>query len=185
MTPGSDDAHVALLRGINVGGKNRLPMRGLVPLFEAAGCSEVRTYIQSGNVVFRAPAALARTIPERIAAAIAAGFGLKIPVVTRTRAEMEAVLADNPFLAQGVDPETLHVGFLAARPSAADVARLDPDRSPPDRFVVRGREVYLHHPNGVARSKLTAQYFDSRLGTTITARNWRTVGNLVLLARGS
>ena len=85
------------------------------------------------------------------------------------------IVTGNPFLAAGADPAQLHVGFLAGAPTAARTAELDPDRSPRDAFEVRGREVYLHFPNGTARSKLTVDYFDRVLGTTITIRNWRTV----------
>ncbi len=179
--PGEDvlGIHVALLRGINVGGKNKLPMKPLVGIFEAAGCVDVSTYIQSGNVVFRASGDLAREIPERIRMAIEADLDLRVPVVTRTADELRAVLADHPFLAAGVDPKQLAVGFLAERPAPEDVARLDPDRSPPDEFAVRGREIYLRFPNGVARSKLSSAYLDSRLGTTTTVRNHRTLVALI------
>jgi uncharacterized protein (DUF1697 family) len=103
--------------------------------------------------------------------------------VIRTAAEIDGVVRGNPFLKAGADPKTLHVGFLRDRPSKSQVAALDPDRSPPDEFVVRGGEIYLRLPNGVARSKLTSQYFDSRLKTIITARNWRTVLKLQEMAR--
>jgi len=176
--------HVALLRGINVGGKNKLPMPVLAGLFEAIGCGAVRTYIQSGNVVFRAAPALSERVPDLISAAIARRFGLRVPVVTRTATELRGVRRRNPFLASGAAPETLHVGFLADRPPRAAVAALDRQRSPPDEFVVRGGEIYLRCPNGIGRSKLTNAYFDTQLGTTSTLRNWNTVLALVELAAG-
>ena len=174
--------YIALLRAINVGGTKKLLMAELRAMFEAAGCTDVRTYIQSGNVVFRAEAALAARIPALIESEIAATKGFQVPVVTRTAAELDAVVDGNPFLAAGADPAQLHVGFLAEAPAAARIAELDPDRSPQDAFEVRGREVYLHFPNGTARSKLTVDYFDRTLGTTITIRNWRTVGKLLEMA---
>jgi len=174
----SDGIHVALLRAINVGGTKKLLMADLRAMFEAAGCTDVRTYIQSGNVVFRAEAPLAERVPALIEAEIAATKGFEVPVVTRSAAELDAVVTGSPFLAAGADPTQLHVGFLAQAPTAARIAELDPDRSPGDAFEVRGREVYLHFPNGTARSKLTVDYFDRVLGTTITIRNWRTVGKL-------
>ena len=170
--------YVALLRGINVGGRNKLPMRELTAMFVEAGCEDVRTYIQSGNVVFRADPSLADGLSARIAAAIAASHGYQIPVVIRTAADLASVVRGNPFLADGTDPTKLHVGFLAQAPDPTKVASLDPDRSPPDAFDVRGDEVYLHFPNGVARSKLTNAYFDRTLGTVSTVRNWRTVCKL-------
>jgi uncharacterized protein (DUF1697 family) len=180
----SPEVHIALLRGINVGGKHRLPMKDLAGIFREAGCTDVRTYIQSGNVVFQAEDGLAERIPAVVADGISERFGFTAPVVTRTAAELEDVAGHNPFLEDGADPKTLHVVFLADRPSDVRIAELDPDRSPPDEFVVRGRELYLHCPNGVGRSKLTAPYFDATLGTTSTQRNWRTVGKLLELASG-
>lgn len=173
------DTYIAFLRGINVGGRNKLPMKDLRVLFTDLGCAEVRTYIQSGNVVFAAPPDLAAEIPTRVSAAIEDRFGLTVPVVTRTAAELRNAAEANPFLAEDVDPKTLAVVFLADRPAPARVVRLDPDRSPPDRFAVVGREVYLHLPNGVARSKLTNAYLDSTLATISTARNLRTVNKLL------
>lgn len=172
---------VALLRGINVGGKNKLPMKDLVAMFEHAGCVTTRHYIQSGNVVFSAAPALAAKIPAVVAVAIEKGFGLRVPVVVRSEKELRAAAAANPFLEAGVDPDALHVMFLADQPSKAAVAALDPDRSPPDRFVVKGREVYLACPNGVGRTKLSNAWFDTKLGTISTGRNWRTVLKLVAM----
>jgi len=179
----AQEVHIALLRGINVGGKNLLPMKELTAIFENAGCGNVRTYIQSGNVLFTASRLLAVRLPGLIADAIEARHGFHAPVVIRTQDEMEDVAAHNPFLKPGVDTKTLHVGFLMNKPDKAGVAALDPDRSPPDEFRVRGGEVYLRLPNGMARTKLTSQYFDSRLKTTITARNWATVTKLIEMAR--
>ena len=179
--------HVALLRGINVGGKNRLLMRDLSAMFAEVGCVDVRTYIQSGNVVFQAEPALARRVPDHISEAIAARFGYRVPVVTRTAGELAAVILANPFL--GVAAEVgqlgqLHGGFLADWPEAAAIDALDPDRSPPDAFAVVGREVYFHCPLGLARTKLTTRYFESKLSTTMTVRNWKTVLKLHELAGG-
>jgi uncharacterized protein (DUF1697 family) len=179
-----EGVHVALLRGVNVGGKNRLSMKDLADIFGGLGCRDVRTYIQSGNVVFRADRALAGRVPDLVAGAISAGFSLKVPVVMRSVAELFTVIADNPFLNSGADTKALHVAFLKDRPSASSVAALDPDRSPPDKFAVCGSEIYLCLPNGAGRSKLTAQYFDSTLKTTSTTRNWNTVLALLDLVRG-
>lgn len=174
--------YVALLRGINLGDKNKLPMKDLVAIFSAAGCSDVQTYIQSGNVVFRAAAGLAASLAGRISSDVAKRLGLSIPVVLRTASQLAETLDNNPFLALGAPEGTLHVMFLASQPAAGAVAGLDPDRSPGDTFAVRGREIYLRLPNGVAPSKLTNAYFDAKLSTTSTARNWRTVTKLYELA---
>jgi uncharacterized protein (DUF1697 family) len=177
------DRHIALLRGINVGGKNKLPMKDLVAMFTAAGCADVQSYIQSGNVVFGAKPALAARVPALVGAAIEARFHFRPPLVLRTAAELMQAARANPYLRAGVDEAWLHLAFLADRPTAAHVAGLDPGRSPPDAFTVRGRDVYLHLPNGVAKSKLTNAWFDSRLQTVSTIRNWRTVLELVAMVR--
>ena len=176
---------VALLRGINVGGKNKLPMRDLAATFEAAGCTDVETYIQSGNVVYTTTSDGAAQIPQTISQRIAEQFGLDVPVIVRSSAELDEVVAQNPFLAEGADTDALHVAFLAHPPRAEAVAALDPQRSPPDRFAVLGKEVYLCLPNGMARTKLTNAYFDRALSTISTMRNWRTVLTLAQMASRS
>jgi uncharacterized protein (DUF1697 family) len=175
-------AYVALLRGINVGGKRSLPMKRLLDVFVAAGCEDVRTYIQSGNVVFRAPPALAARLSSVLPRAIAKAAGFDVPVVLRSAGELAAAVRNNPFLKMGSDAERCHLLFLADVPDAARVKKLDASRSPPDELAVVGRDVYLLLPNGVARSKLTNAYFDSALATVSTLRNWRTVLTLLDMA---
>jgi uncharacterized protein (DUF1697 family) len=181
-SPAVPARHVALLRALNVGGANRLDMASLRAHFEAAGASAVRTYIQSGNVVFEASAGRAAQVTARVRARLASAHGLEVPIVLRSARELEAVVRGNPFLAAGADPARLHLAFLAGRPAAAAVAALDPARSPPDAFEVRGREVYLHLPNGAARTRLSTAWLDSRLGTVSTLRSWRTVERLLAMA---
>ena len=174
-TPGSAELYVLLLRGINVGGKNRLPMKDLVALATELGGREVRSYIQSGNLVYRATPALASRLPDLLRRQLAERFGLTVPLVERRGDELVAVAGTNPFLDGGADPDHLHVAFLAATPAAAQAAALDPKRSPGDRFLLRGRDLYLHCPQGLARTKLTNDYLDAKLATVSTVRNWRTV----------
>jgi uncharacterized protein (DUF1697 family) len=178
------ETYLALLRGINVGGKNKLPMKELTVMFSEAGCENVRTYIQSGNVIFRAARSVSARLPGRITTQITERFGYRTPVQLRTTEQLEDVISSNPFLKAGAAEETLYVLFLADLPSQLSVDNLNPDRSPPDTFIVRGQEVYLQLPNGVARSKLTNDYFDSKLMTTSTGRNWRTVNKLLELMKG-
>ena len=154
-------------------------MAHLVTMFQDAGCQHVRTYIQSGNVVFEASAARARQVPAVVTAAIATELEIDVPIVTRTATELERIVRDNPFVESGTDLGLLQVGFLADHPSAARVAALDPDRSPPDAFTLRGRDLYLRCPNGMARSRLTIAYFDATLQTVTTIRNWRTTRTLL------
>ena len=179
---GAPGSYVALLRGINVGGKNKLPMVELAALFTEAGCSAVRTYIQSGNVVFGVAPGQAERLPELIARRIAERFDIRVPVVLRSAEQIREVARGNPFLEAGADLDALHVAFLASKPAPGRVAELDPNRSPPDAFRVIGREVYLFLPGGVARTKLTNGFFDSKLATISTVRNWRTVLKLLEMA---
>jgi uncharacterized protein (DUF1697 family) len=171
--------HVALLRGINVGGKNMLPMKELVSMFIKAGCADVTTYIQSGNVVFCAEDKVVEGLSAGIAKQVETRFGLRVPVVLRTAAEMDTVIRANPLVKAGVNEEMLHVSFLADSPGRDLVAGLDAGRSKPDVFAVVGREIYMQLVNGVSGTKLTNAYFDSKLKTVSTMRNWRTVLKLV------
>jgi uncharacterized protein (DUF1697 family) len=176
--------HVALLRGINLGSKNRMPMPDLMEMFVAAECADVRNYIQSGNIIFRASHAKAKKLPDLIAKRIAEAFGHRVPVILRTAAEFGEVIANNPFLTGGASEAALHVMFLAGLPEASAIAALDPHRSPLDTFFVRAREIYLNLPNGVADTKLTNAWFDSKLATIGTGRNWRTVLKLHEMMQG-
>jgi len=166
-------AWVVLLRGINVGGHNRVPMATLRAHFTRAGCDDVRTYIQSGNLVFRAPRAVATRAIATLRDTLTT-VGVNVPVVSRTGAELAAAVNANPYARDGVDPTHLHVGFLADRPTASRAQALDPDRSPPDRWHLVGRELFLACPRGIAKTRLTSGYLDTTLGTSVTIRNWRT-----------
>ena len=170
------DSRLALLRGINVGGRNMLPMRELAGMFQDAGCGNVTTFIQSGNVIFTAPPGVSKGLAGVIASKIEARFGFRAPVILRTARQLREVVSNNPF--PGAE-DILHVMFLADRPSPAKISALDPNRSAPDTFIVRGQEIYLHLPNGVRDTKLTNAWFDSKLGTFSTGRNWRTVTKLL------
>lgn len=177
MGRGALSRHVALIRGINVGGKNKLPMSELTALFAEAGCRGVRTYIASGNVVFDASPKVVASLPRMVTGRIESRFGLHVPVVIRRDDEIRQAAAGNPFLE--ADAGSLFVMFLADVPDRGRVADLDPERSPGDAYEVRGRDVFLRLSNGVADTKLTNAYFDSKLGTVSTGRNWRTVLKLI------
>ncbi len=180
--PSSSSSHIALLRGINVGGRHKLPMKDLKGIFEAAGCTQVRTYIQSGNVVFEPAQASLDELPTRIGEAIEAAFGFSVPVVLRSADELRRAVANIPFTDEGLDPKLLQIVFLQQVPTPEQIAGLDPDRSPPDVFSVIGREIFCYHPNGIHRSKLTNAYFDTKLDTISTARNLRTTLKLLEMA---
>jgi uncharacterized protein (DUF1697 family) len=172
-------AWVALLRGINLGGHHTVPMAALRSLVEELGHRDVATYVQSGNVVFTAAAARGvDDITAELEAALASRFGFAVPVVLRSRDEIERIAARHPFEEREEEPAKLHVFFLAGEPEPARVAAWHPERYAPDEAVVDGREVYVHFPNGMGRSKFTFDF-----GTPATARNWRTVQALAAMVR--
>jgi uncharacterized protein (DUF1697 family) len=171
--------YVALLRGINLGARNKLAMADLRALVTELGADDVETYVQSGNVVFASggsASALERQIEERIRR----DHGYEVPVLVRTAPELAKVVADNPFLRAGNDQTKLHVTFLAAAPGRARVEA--PPGSGADEFSIVRREVYLHCPDGYGRSKLSNAFFEKQLGVVATTRNWRTVTTLAELA---
>jgi uncharacterized protein (DUF1697 family) len=178
--------YVILLRAVNVGSTGKLPMADFRKLLAASGCTNVETYIQSGNAVVDAKcsaAALAKTV----AVALEKYMGSPVPVLVRTRADLERVIAENPFAAEAAaDGARVHAVFLSAAPPAGKAAELvQIEKKYParrDRFHVAGDTLYLHLPDGAAESKFTAQSVDRILGCTGTARNWNTVVKLCQLA---
>jgi uncharacterized protein (DUF1697 family) len=170
--------YLALLRGINVGGRNRVPMKELSAAMEAESFQDITTYLQSGNVLFGSHESDVNLLADQLTALIEEQFGTTTPVVMRTFEELDRTLSSNPFLETEPEFKWLHVLFLDRSPDEADIARLDPERSPGDHFVVDGRDVFVHYPNGSRRSKLTIDYFERILGVTATGRNWNTVSKL-------
>ncbi|MEU8570463.1 DUF1697 domain-containing protein [Streptomyces pathocidini] len=174
--------YVALLRGINLGGRRKVPMTALRELITDLGYEDVRTLLQSGNVVFtggeQPPALLARELEQ----ALQARFGFEIGCVVLTSAELRAVVARNPFPVASFDPSKFVVTFLAAPLDPAHLARIDPEAYLPDEFRPGERELFLHCPNGLGRSKLSAALGATDFGTVATTRNWNTVTKLLAMA---
>jgi len=174
--------HIAFLRGINVGGRHRLPMAELRAAFERAGAANARTWLQSGNAIFDLPRARVERCVRAVADWIEEAHGFTAPVVVRDARELAAAVAACPFEDDDPTGRSVLIGFCLDAPIAARVAALDPERSPPDRFEVIGREVHLSCPDGVARSRCTNAWFDRRLGTTSTFRNLATLRKVLDLA---
>jgi uncharacterized protein (DUF1697 family) len=172
---------IVLLRGINIGPNNRIAMAALRELLTEAGFDDVRTYVQSGNVVLGSelePEPLEREC-ERL---IKGRFELTIPVVVRTRDEVAAVVARNPLRDVAENPKRYQVSFLSAPLEPAVVEKLNAAVSPPERLEIDGREIYSWHAEGIARSKLWAAVASKGLGVKATARNWTTVTTLLAMA---
>jgi uncharacterized protein (DUF1697 family) len=171
-------AAAALLRGINVGGRSKVAMADLRRIAADLGLADVTTYVQSGNLVFTTRHGDVDEAISGLEAAIASEIGLEITVIARTAQRLAEVAAGHPFASAQIEHRMLHVVFLADRPTSDAVAALDSDRSPPDRFEVRGDHIYLSYPGGSGRSKLSLDWFERELGVRGTARNWNTVTKL-------
>ena len=176
--------YVALLRGVNLGARNKVSMADLRTLFESLGAEDVQTYVQSGNVIFKSRVGGAGELTEAIERGISRELGLDIRIMLRTSERLARIVAGNPFAASQSDGTKLHVTFLADVPERARAHRLDSVAFEPDEFRVQGREVYLHTPNGYGRSKLSNAYFEKQLDVAATTRNWNTVTKLAELAGG-
>ena len=175
--------YAALLRGINVGGRNKVPMAELRALLTGLGYAELATHLQSGNAVFKSntPAA---ALEREIAAAVAAKFDVSCTVMVRTGAELEAAVTGNPLGGEPENPSRYFVAFLAAPPAAQALKALDGVSFEPDALWVRGREAYLWCPAGAAETKLTNAALEKRLGVAATARNWNTVNRIASMTIG-
>jgi len=170
---------VALFRGINVGGRNSLPMRELRALLEDIGCAQVRTYIQSGNTVFRC-ADDTISLADRIRRSVEERFGFAPHVLVLEAERFRMIAGANPFPDAIDDPKGLHVWFLAGAPDAPDTDTLESLCTPSERFRLTDSAMYLHAPDGIGRSRFASRA-ERCLGVPATARNWRTVSKLLEL----
>ena len=178
-------SYVAMLRGINVSGSKPVKMDALRASFEALGFKNVRTYVQSGNVVFEAKERTAAPLGPKIVARIKRDFGFDVPVLVLAAGELARIVEENPFLRQrgeAIDVTKLHVTFLAGPPAAAGLKKLEGVSSGRDAFRCLGTSIYLHCPDGYGNTKLSNNVFERALGAAATTRNWKTVTTLAALA---
>jgi uncharacterized protein (DUF1697 family) len=174
--------YIALFRGINVVGRNILPMKELVAILEAAGAANVRTYIQSGNAVFTSKQKDRGRLARRIQTEIKLRRGFEPQIVLLELEDLKRAMQQNPFAEAEGDPAGLHLGFLVSTPSSPNLQALESVAKPSERFHLSDNVVYLHAPEGVGRSKLAAS-LEKRLGVSLTDRNWRTVCALWKMAQ--
>jgi len=172
--------HVALLRGVNVGKGNRVPMAELRALLEDMGCSRVRTLLNSGNAVFWSPGRSAPTLAGRIHAALLERLGVDVRVMVKSGSDMAAIAAGNTLAAAATDPSRMLVAFAASAPDLAGLAAIRPLVRAPERFVIGRHAAYLWCVNGILESKAGAALL-GKPGRAVTTRNWATVGKLVAL----
>ncbi len=176
------NTYIGLLRGINVGGRNKLPMKELIVLLEDLGCQNVRTYIQSGNVVFQSADPNPEDLARQIGQAIKSRNGFEPQVLLLTAEDLAQAIATNPFPEAETEPKTLHFGFLDSVPTAPNMEKLESLKTPTERFRLIHKVFYLHAPDGIGRSKLSARS-ERLLGVAMTGRNWRTVCKIRELAK--
>jgi uncharacterized protein (DUF1697 family) len=171
--------YVSLLRGINIGRNKRVKMDRLQKSFQAMGFERVKTYIQSGNVVFSGRKVSTAALSRKIEAKILQDFGFSVSVISRTQDEMEKTIRGNPFLKKsGIDPEKLHVVFLSAAPEPAAFQKMQALISAPDLAHCVGQEIYFYLPNGVSQSSMWRTPWERALGVVPTMRNWKTVNTV-------
>jgi uncharacterized protein (DUF1697 family) len=168
------NVYVALFRGINVGGRNLLPMKELTSVLTDLGARDVKTYIQSGNAVFVSPEKDVARLANSIGREIKKGRGFEPHVLLLGLDDIERAMRKNPFPEAATDPSTLHAGFLASAPEKPNLKALESLKSESERFRLVDRVFYLHAPEGIGRSKLAAN-IERLLGVPMTDRNWRTV----------
>ena len=172
------NTYIILLRGINVGGRNKLLMKQLVVILEDLGCSHVKTYIQSGNVVLQSPNNDTSNLSKEISHAIKQKYDFEPHVHIFTSQDLQKSIENNPYPEAIQDPKTLHFGFLETIPSKPDLDRLAALITSTERYQLIDKVFYLHAPDGIGRSKLAAQS-EKALGVSMTSRNWRTVEKLL------
>lgn len=172
---------IAFFRGINVGGRNVLPMNTLKALLGELGCTEVRTYIQSGNVIFRHEEGQATRLSQTISQAVLNRFHFAPYILLMTIGQLKSALGANPFTIAEETPGSLHLSFLSAEPIEADFDGLNKLKSTSEEFELIDGVFYLLAPDGIGRSKLAARA-EKLLGVQATARNWRTLQKVLELA---
>jgi uncharacterized protein (DUF1697 family) len=175
--------YVSMLRAVNVGGTSRIKMDALRAVYESIGLKDVRTLLQSGNVVFRSAIADRQKLVKRIRQEIERQLELDVEVILRTLAEIASIVERGPVLSPRADSAKLHVMFLADVPDAGAQAALAKWHKGPEMLEMRGPEIYLYYPEGVGRSKLSGAVIESKLNTSGTARNWNTLQKVLDTAR--
>jgi uncharacterized protein (DUF1697 family) len=176
--------YISMIRGINVGGK-RIKMADLRDIYSSMGLESVKTYIQSGNVIFKSdnndPSCLAKKIKEKIFET----FNYQVEIVVRTKDEFKIVVDSSPF--HDKEEEYLHVTFLSDIPDEDSVRKIDPKNikgiKSSEQFILQSREIYLYLPEGYGRTKLNNNFFEKKLGLSATTRNWKTVNTLLKIAQ--
>ncbi len=172
--------YIALLRGINVSGKNMIKMNELVVHLSSLHYKNTRTYIQSGNIIFECDAKEEKVFENEIHQLIAVKFGLMVPVLVKTDSAIKKIFENNPFINNNnLDINKMHVTFLSETPIKENIVKLIESKIESDEFILTNDAVYLYCGNGYGNTKLNNNFFESKLKVSATTRNWKTVGKLV------
>lgn len=178
--------YIAILRGINVSGHKMIKMEALRKMFEELNFKSVKTYIQSGNVVFQSKEINSDKIEKKIAKKIKEEFSIEVPVMVKELDELKTVLKNNPFVNKRKENITkLHITFLNREPEKAAIDKIKEGQYIPDEFILAGKTVYLFCPNGYGNTKLNNNFFENKLKVVATTRNWKTVNELVLMGENT
>lgn len=176
------ETYIAILRGINVSGSNIIKMVALQQMFENVGFADVKTYIQSGNVLFNYKSTSTEELARRIEKEINSEFKMTVPINVLELKTVKKVFEHNPFLkTRKEDISYLHVTFLSRDPEKEKMDKIEIQKYLPDEFIFSERAIYLFCPNGYGQTKLTNNFFENKLKLTATTRNWKTVTELVRL----
>lgn len=175
---------ISLLRGINVSGQKKILMKDLKALYEALHFSNVRTYIQSGNVVFESQNENEAEVAAQIRQEIQEKYGFDVPIVIRTAAELEHT-RNNVYasIEEGINPDSVYFTFLAEEPTETNQAKINATHFLPDEYIIEGREIYVYCTNGYGNTKLSNTFFENKLKVSATTRNWKTLNVLIEMAK--
>lgn len=176
---------ISILRGINVSGQRKILMADLKTLYESLKFKEIKTYIQSGNVVFKSDSKISDIqLARKIEKAIFTKYNFEVPVIIRTKEELEKIVSQNPFVKEkNIDLKKLHVTFLSESPANEKVELVKEINFLPDRFAIKGKEIYLHIPGSYGETKLSNKFFEDKFKVSATTRNWNTVNKLFEMAQ--
>ncbi len=174
------NTYISLLRGINVSGQKKIKMADLRQLYTDLGFAHVKSYLQSGNVVFQSPETDTVQLVSQIQAAIQAVYGFEVPVLIRKAADLQRIVETSPYRDQE-DIKTLYVTFFNTPPAAERIAAIEAPENCKDEFTIGSDEALLYVPTGFGRTKINNNWFERNLKVTCTTRNWKTVNALIAL----
>ena len=176
------NTYIAILRGINVSGKNMIKMPALIKTVEGMGYKNVKTYVQSGNVIFQSELTNTEDLEKQIYEQIEKDFGTKIPVIILKSDLISKIQRSNPFIKmKDIDLTKLHITFLSEEPNKDNIVKIEPAKYMPDEFIFDSKVIYLYCPGGYGTTKLNNTFFENKLKVSATTRNWNTVNKLVEL----